>query len=81
MNQGSLANAHVGNCDYSGGYGVGQGWWHEYVIIIGNFETGEGIEYWTGPHQSPTSRECCTIDVLMPDGNIIGFAPTRLEAV
>ena len=78
MKVGDLAKAHVGNSDYSGGYGVsGQGWWHEYVIVIGDFETGEGIKYW-GKSQNPI---CSTVDVMMPDGRIVGFAASRLEVM
>ena len=78
MQVGDLVKAHVGTSDYSGGYGVpGQGWWHEYVIVIGDFETGEGIKYW-GESQN---RVCSTVDVMMSSGDIVGFAATRLEAV
>jgi len=80
MTVGTLARAHVGNSDYSGGYGLGHGWWHEYVIIVGDFETGEGIRYWA-VGQNPQSRECCTVDVMMSDGSIVGFAAGRLEAI
>ena len=75
MKVGDLVKAHVGNSDYSGEYGVDQGWGHEYVVVIGNFETGEGIEYW-GESQNPT---CSTVDVMMSDGRIVGFAASRLE--
>jgi hypothetical protein len=77
MKVGDLAKAHVGNSDYSGGYGAGKGWWHEYVVVIGDFETGEGIEYW-GESRNPI---CSTIDVMMPDGKIRGFAASRLEVI
>jgi hypothetical protein len=78
MTVGSLVKAHVGNGNREGGYGVpGQGWWHEYAIVIGDFETGEGIEYW-GESRNPI---CSTIDVMMPDGKIVGFAAQRLEAM
>ena len=78
MQVGDLVRAHVGTSDFSGGYGVpGQGWWHEYVIVIGDFETGAGIEYW-GESQN---RVCSTVDVMMPSGDIVGFAAGRLEAV
>ena len=78
MKKGDIAKAHVGNSDYSGGYGVpGQGWWHEYVVILGDFETDKGIRYW-GERRS---RVCCTIDVMMPDGKIVGFAAGRLEVI
>jgi len=75
MKVGDLVRAHVGNSDYSGDYGVGQGWWHEYVIVIGDFETDEGIRYW-GKSQNPI---CSTVDVMMSDGRIVGFAASRLE--
>jgi len=78
MKVGDLAKAHVGNSDRSGDYGIGQGWWHEYVVVLGDFETGEGIEYYDDRYQSP---QCCTIDVMMPDGKIVGLAVSRLEAV
>ena len=77
MTVGSLAKAHVGNSNFEGGYGVGQGWWHEYVVIIGDFETSEGIEYW-GESRNPV---CSTVDVMMSDGRIVGFAASRLGAV
>ena len=78
MKIGDLARAHVGNADYSGGYGVpGQGWWHEYVVVIGDFETGEGIKYW-GKSQNP---KCSTVDVMMSSGDVVGFAAGRLEAI
>ena len=78
MKVGDLAKAHVGNSDYSGGYGVsGPGWWHEYVIVIGDFETGEGIKYW-GKSQNP---KCSTVDVMMSSGDVVGFAAGRLEAI
>ena len=78
MKVGDLTKAHVGNSDYSGGYGVpGQGWWHEYVVVIGDFETGEGIKYW-GKSQNPV---CSTVDVMMSDGKIVGFAASRLEVM
>tara|TARA_Y100000310_G_scaffold305080_1_gene344873 strand:+ start:926 stop:1162 length:237 start_codon:yes stop_codon:yes gene_type:complete len=78
MQVGDLVKAHVGNSDYSGGYGVpGQGWWHEYVVVVGDFKTGEGIEYWGESQNS----KCCTIDVMMSDGMVKGFAVGRLETV
>ena len=78
MKIGDLAKAHVGNADYSGGYGVpGQGWWHEYVVVIGDFETGEGIKYW-GKSQNP---KCSTVDVMMSSGDVVGFAAGRLEVI
>ena len=78
MKVGDLAKAHVGNSDYSGGYGVhGQGWWHEYVVVIGDFETGKGVKYW-GKSQNPV---CSTVDVMMSDGRIVGFAASRLEVM
>jgi len=77
MTAGDLVKAHVGNSDYSGGYGAGQGWWHEYVIVVGDFETGEGIEYWT----ESRNPACATVDVLMSDGSIVGFAAGRLESI
>ena len=77
MQVGDLAKAHVGNSNFEGGYGVGQGWWHEYVVIVGDFESGEGIEYW-GESQNP---KCSTVDVMMSDGKVQGFAASRLEIV
>ena len=78
MTVGTLVRAHVGNSDHSGGYGVGQGWWHEYVIVVGDFETGEGIEYYG---EYDPNHVLCTIDVMMPDGRIMGFAASRLEVI
>ena len=78
MQVGDLVKAHVGNSDYSGGYGVpGQGWWHEYVVVIGDFETDVGIRYW-GDRRNP---KCATVDVMMSSGNIVGFAVNRLKVV
>ena len=77
MQVGDLVKAHVGNSNFEGGYGVGQGWWHEYVVVVGDFETGEGIEYW-GESQNPN---CSTVDVMMSDGKVQGFAASRLEIV
>jgi hypothetical protein len=79
MKAGDLVKAHVGNSNREGGYGVrGQGWWHEYVIVIGDFETGEGIKYYG---EYDPNHVLCTIDVMMPDGIIVGFAGNRLEAI
>ena len=77
MTVGSLVKAHVGNSDYSGGFGVGQGWWHEYVTVIGDFETGEGIKYWGESH----NPKCASVEVLMSNGRIVFFATSRLEVV
>ena len=77
MQVGDLVKAHVGNSDRSGGYGVGQGWWYEYVIVVGDLKTGEGIEYYS----DRMNPNCCTIDVMMSGGDVRGFAASRLESV
>jgi hypothetical protein len=71
MTVGDLVKAHVGNADYSGGYGAGQGWWHEYVTVVGD------LKYW-GESRNP---KCASVEVLMSDGKITSFATQRLEVV
>ncbi len=71
MEVGNLARAHVGNSNFEGGYGIGQGWWHEYVTVVGE------LEYWGESRNS----NCASVEVLMSDGRIVRFATSRLEVV